>query len=165
MKTKNEQALTKLLRAGVTIGAPLSFLRGKNLKGKGWIYSFMSVRTNGKSAEPYCTLDGIEVDPFTVTAWTGKYDKNMQAVFAGDFVKFDYGINDVDGEKRTGEIVYLVHWNDEISGYAIGGEFGGDEWGGMEDVPEFEVVGNVFDDPDLAEPFLNSWEKLRGENV
>lgn len=152
-------------KAGIKLNAPVNYYRGK-VRGrkKDWVYSFISVRANGLRAAPYWSIDGFEVIPETVTAWTGKYDKNMQAVFAGDFVKFDYVINDVDGEKRTGEIVYLVHWNDEISGYAIGGEFGGDEWGGMEDVPEFEVVGNVFDDPELAEKFYTVWiERKKAE--
>lgn len=160
MKTKHEKALTKLLRAGVTIGAPLSFLRGKQLKGKGWIYSFMSVSTNGKSAEPYCKLDGFEVDPFTVTEWTGKYDKNMTAIFGGDILRYKY--EDEDGIEC--EELYFVHWSREQSGYAIGC-FKNPEEDGLAGSALFEVIGNVFDNPELAKPFLTIWEKLRGENV
>ena len=160
MKTKHEKELTKLLRAGVTIGAPLSFLRGKQLKGKNWIYSFMSVRTNGKSAEPYCALDGFEVDPFTVTAWTGKYDKNMTAIFGGDVLRYKY--EDEDGKEC--EEFYLVHWSRAQAAYAIGYLENPAE-DGLAGSALFEVIGNVFDNPELPEPFLTSWEKLRGENV
>lgn len=151
-------------KAGIKLNAPVNYYRGK-VRGrkKDWVYSFVRLSANGLRAAPYCALDGFEVIPETVTAWTGKYDKTMKAVFAGDFVKFDYVINDVYGKKRTGEIVYLVHWNDELGGYALGGEKG-EDCGGMEDVPEFEVVGNVFDNPDLAEKFYTVWiERKKAE--
>lgn len=160
MKTKQGQTLSKLLRAGVAIGSPLSFLRGKNLKGNSWIYSFMSVRTNGKSAEPYCALDGIEVDPFTVTAWTGKYDKNMTAIFGGDILRYKY--EDEDGKEC--EEFYLVHWSRNQASYAIGCLTNPEE-DSLAGSELFEVIGNVFDNPELAAPFLNAWAKARGENV
>ena len=160
MKTKHGQALTKLIRAGVAIGAPLAFLRGKQLKGNSWIYSYMSVRTNGKSTEPYCALDGFEVDPFTVTAWTGKYDKNMTAIFGGDILR--YSFEDEDGKEC--EELYFVHWSREQAAYAIGWLKNPEE-DGLAGSDLLEVIGNVFDNPELAAPFLKSGEKLRGENV
>lgn len=144
-------------KAGIKLNPPTTYCRGKvRNKKKDVVYSFQSVRASGFRTAPYYSLDGFEVIPETFTVWTGKYDKNMKAVFAGDFVKFEYDIAEVDGTHDKGECVYLVHWNDELGGYALGGEFG-NECGGLEDVPEFEVVGNVFDDPDLAEKFYNAW--------
>lgn len=151
-------------KAGIKLNPPTTYCRGKvRNKKKDIVYSFQSVRASGFRTDPYYSLDGFEVIPETFTVWTGKYDKNMKAVFAGDFVKFNYDVHDCDGKTRTGEIVYLVHWNDDLGGYALGGEEG-EDCGGMEDVPEFEVVGNVFDNPDLAEKFYTVWiERKKAE--
>ena len=148
-------------KAGIKLNPTVTYCRGKvRNKKKDWVYSFQSVRASGFRTDPYYSLDGFEVIPETFTVWTGKYDKNMKAVFAGDFVKFNYDVNNVDGSKRTGEIIYLVHWNDELGGYALGGELG-EDCGGLEDVPEFEVVGNVFDNPDIAEKFYTVWTERK----
>ena len=151
-------------KAGIKLNPTVSYCRGKVVgRKKDWVYSFVHISASGFRTDPYYSLDGFEVIPETFTVWTGKYDKNMKAVFAGDFVKFNYDIDDFDGEKITGECVYLVHWNDELGGYALGGELG-EDCGGLEDVPEFEVVGNVFDNPELAEKFYTAWiERLKAE--
>ena len=144
-------------KAGIKLNAQVNYCRGKvRGKNKSWVYSFQSVRASGFRTDPYYSLDGFEVIPETFTVWTGKNDKNMKAVFAGDFVKFGSEIDEVDGSKWKDESVYLVHWNEELGGYALGME-NGEDCGGLEDVPEFEVVGNVFDNPELAEKFYTAW--------
>ncbi len=113
-----------------------------------WIYGYPA--NAGYIYSPQ--LEGeVLVDPETVCQYTGRTDKNGRKIFEGDIVNCS--------EKRGAAFWYCkVVWNDErarfdviamdcpfpmcldecIGGISING-------------PDYEVVGNIFDNPELQE--------------
>ena len=77
-----------------------------------------------------------EVDPNTVGQWTGAYDKNDKRIFEGDIV-------DVDG------VVYACRWDDGNLEFCLVNEK--ESFGIVYVVPYVEVIGNIYDNPELLE--------------
>ena len=87
--------------------------------------------------------DSYEIDPSTLCQYTGLTDKNGKKIFENDI------INKVDtnalGWHR--ERICTVSWN---KGYwQIMTEYGDSYWIGEFDEEQLEVLGNVFDNPEL----------------
>ena len=86
-----------------------------------------------------------EIDPETLGIWTGLTDKNGRKIFEGDIVKYKSGsdcfFHKVVFETRN----YCGYFGIVISET--------ETWGfGMEVPPNlFEVVGNIYDSPELLE--------------
>lgn len=83
----------------------------------------------------------IEVDPSTVGQYTGLTDKNGERIFEGDIVESaDFTAEDGYG---------VVEWYDGAF------EIGNGEWCGTfhenYNGKEFEVIGNIHDNPELLE--------------
>jgi uncharacterized phage protein (TIGR01671 family) len=80
----------------------------------------------------------IAVDPETVCQYTGLTDKNGNKIFEGDAVKCKFG-NSFE--------IWIVKWVDhfEYNGYTTIGylPFSKEDWHIM------EVIGNIFDNPEL----------------
>lgn len=98
--------------------------------------------------------DTYEVDPATVGQYTGLTDKNGKKIFKGDicdFTVFDCFDNDT---QYRGVVVYagsrFMLWKSVESEY-YGADGGFDlDWVIAQD-DEFEIVGNIHDNPDLLE--------------
>lgn len=81
------------------------------------------------------------VDPKTVGQWSGVCDKNEQEIFDGDIVRQ----NGANGAVRFGIIefdsgAFSVRWNDKRYGLDFVGY-----------VPDLEIVGNIYDNPELVD--------------
>ena len=86
-------------------------------------------------------LELIEVDPATVGQFTGVIDRNETRIFEGDRVR----IYDVYGEFAG---LGVVRWNELFSAWHVGNPL--TMYGGGV-VASYEVVGNIYDNPELEE--------------
>ncbi len=88
----------------------------------------------------------VEVDRETVGQYTGKTDKNGKKIFEGDIVEFT---DKYTGGKGRAEIVFeAFKW--KYSGCYYGGN--PIVWLCIDDLSiKFEVIGNIYDNPELLE--------------
>lgn len=91
----------------------------------------------------------VKIDRNTLCSWTGKNDCNGNPVFEGDIVRYKYEDPDT-GEYKYED--YLVQWDREKAGFCIS-----TPWhyyaAGLSGMQYFEVVGNVYKNPELAKQF------------
>lgn len=137
--------------------------RGKYIDNGEWIYGWYCKYAFGKwpiksciipseQAENGC-LEHIEVDPSTISQYTGMTDKNGTGIFEGDIVKdticefkkgvvkfitgtFDSGIYEYNGwvvEDKDGDVDHnpLTQYIKDSFGCGYG----------------FEIIGNIYDNP------------------
>ena len=120
--------------------------RGKSKETAKWVYGyvlkFLDVTTYilvlNKS---YDTFDKIEVIPETVGQYTGLKDKNGKE----DLYEFDIC-------KTQNEIVFIIKWDNDASNFSTSytKSFSlGPNLGWVHSNTEIEVIGNLFDNPEL----------------
>ena len=121
--------------------------RGKLLHSKNWIHGGL-VQRDGRAyivgVSNRLRIDGVEVDPETVGQYTGVTDKNNVKIFEGDVVEglflFGMSINAVATFKDGS---FGLKWYrgsiEEFSAFSC-----------FHNVT-FEVIGNIFDNPELME--------------
>lgn len=149
--------------------------KAKRKDNREWIEGLPSYGPDGKITELECLkkipgeeipeIEYIEIDPETLCQYTGPKDKNRKKIFEGDIVKLILQ----DGEIRyfrvsiksvTRKVLCHPDFDDEVSKVEITGVVF--EWNGYElfpcvdtyGVPDYkmmEVIGNVFDNPELIE--------------
>lgn len=93
-------------------------------------------------------ISGIEIDHKTIGQYTGMLDKNGKKIFEGDILKIKSC--DYDYEYTT-QVYYSCHtlcvdiYGQDYDSTAIG--FADDIWD--EECCEVEVIGNIYDNPEL----------------
>lgn len=93
------------------------------------------------------------IKPETLTPFTGKLDKKGKLIFEGDILRYYFQKR----KKEEAGVAYedfLVQWDEEQAGFCISSAKNPYE-DGLSGSEEFEVVGNVFLNPELAEQFKN----------
>ena len=124
--------------------------RGKRTDNGEWEYGDLWCNPYGKRVvcivspiNDQGTTGGNEVDPETVSQFTGLYDKNGRKIFEGDIVNFYNG----DGEFSP----YEVRWQD--SGFSVLMNGNSDLFDALDDYfsRHCEVIGNIYDNPELLE--------------
>lgn len=86
-------------------------------------------------------VEAMEVDPDTVGQYTGMTDRNGQKIFEGDIVEDGRDYNEEDGYG-------VVEWNDGAFEVISEGNWSGTFYTNYYGY-EFEVIGNIHDNPDL----------------
>lgn len=134
--------------------------RGKRIDDKQWIEGslgcwYESTYILNMSRELIYTSD--RVFPYTVGQYTGLEDKNGKRIFEGDIVRYVY---------EPGKGFWNANQLSVISykkvGFHMEGIFGTNKYACMggwlesipfdqeaENIPEFEVIGNIHDNPEL----------------
>lgn len=85
-----------------------------------------------------------EVDPNTLSQYTGLCDKNGKKIFENDIV--------TSGSDSTGRKYYSAVYYDEFNCSCCNGVYGwtfSEGYGDIREYKEYEVVGNIFDNADL----------------
>lgn len=118
--------------------------RGKRIDNGEWIEGYYAksggcfvLKDNGLT---YGGFEMFEVVPETVCQYTGLTDRNGRKIFDGDVIQF---------EKKK----YSVVWNDRIASFVAKPFEEGRSWPCMNvgTMKAAEVIGNVFDNPELME--------------
>jgi len=154
------------------VGADESFMRehiyrGKRIDNGKWVegHYYADVEDDGDKdafrkvhyiVVPYGDhYQHIQINPDTVGEFTGLLDKNKKMIFEGDILKA-YHFTDCKGNKNY--LYHVVEWSDKYSGWEAtnSGEL---NTGTKEGSPQlwcymkndFEVAGNIFNNPELLE--------------
>ena len=138
--------------------------RGKEKNSGEWIYGDLRHISDGHGGYILCIVDntngrnndvtGVEVVPKTVGQYTGHTDKNGVMIFEGDIVK---------GTAYSATNIGVIVWIDEISGFGVRyvNAPNPTAWVnssilrcaaiGKTDEFAAEVIGNIYDNPELLE--------------
>lgn len=108
-----------------------------------WVFGYvfsdlgaMKIRQYGTDRPEY---NDYEVDPETVGQYTGLIDKNGKKIFEGDIVRYGDTIHEVIFEQRNGTAYFgLVYSEAETLPF-----------GHYQDLRQIEVIGNIYDTPEL----------------
>ena len=128
--------------------------RGKSIAHHGkkeeWVYGYYSNYKGVNGRTHYISDDNgrsVAVQPETVGQYTGLTDKNGTKIFEGDILKvFYYGKSKIFGVVRFGETRFFI--DDNFKGGCIKAKAPMTE---MFSRYEFEVVGNLHDNPELLD--------------
>lgn len=121
--------------------------RAKRTDNEEWIEGLPSYDINGNLTEfevyrGFANCEIADVDSETVCQWTGLTDKNNRKIFEGDICKIHSGpIDEEDG-------CFSVEWDEGDARFALYGEGLTVDFGNYHG-HECEVIGNIFDNPDL----------------
>lgn len=132
--------------------------RGKRKDNQEWVEGFFAINTICSITETYLSpviiknpegiydTESYEIIPETVGQYTGLTDKNGMKIFEGDILRgeryVDYG--------QTGEFkphITVVKWNVKKSAYEPLNYFDGYSY----DIKNYEIIGNIHDNPELLE--------------
>jgi uncharacterized phage protein (TIGR01671 family) len=124
--------------------------RGKDAGSDKWVFGSLLIWEDGQ--KEICTgermvvsetiFDKITVKRDTVGQFTGLYDKNGVKVYENDIVHY----KDIDSTVYIGKVSFHTKYAEFC---CLGQRFGHVMPFDYEHMKRFEVIGNVFDNPDL----------------
>lgn len=124
--------------------------RGKTMANGKWSEGTLLVTKQGCCITPDATVY-VAVDPETVGQYTGLTDKNGTKIFEGDIVKYGDTVHNVVFEQRNGTAYFgLVYSTLETLSF-----------GYYQDLKQIEVIGNIYDNPELVGGEENDKRKNR----
>lgn len=122
--------------------------------GNEWKYGFLSIEPKGLVIkEPYKNESSNvwHIDADTVGQYTGLTDKNGTKIFEGDIVKYGDTVHNVVFEQRNGTAYFgLVYSTLETLSFEY-----------YQDLKQIEVIGNIYDNPELLGDEENDKRKNR----
>lgn len=128
--------------------------RGKRIDNGEWVEGYVVVYPSGKMevhkkcTQPPDILLVCETDPETVCQYTGLTDKNGRKIFEGDIVKINNDVKEAF-EISDGAVVYRG------GSFIVGGSNGNGTLNSLFAITDInyvlrgEVIGNIFDNPEL----------------
>ena len=122
--------------------------RGKRMDNGEWVEGYYApigkyhyILTGRLELVPYLGFEHFLVNPDTVGQFTGLTDKNDVKIFEGDIVRYGDTIHRVVFEQRNGTAYFgLVYAACETLPF-----------GHYQDLKQIEVIGNIYDNPELLE--------------
>ena len=111
---------------------------------------------NGETDALHCYQ--YEIDPTTLSQFTGLYDKDGNKIWENDIVKFDV----YEYEKLISSVISDIKWCKELCSLSVVVNKQGTRGtlGHFLDLnKEVKIVGNIFDNPELLEENLNEQYK------
>lgn len=99
-------------------------------------------------------LDVVQVDPSTLGACVGFPDKNGKPIFEGDFVKH-YCYKDEPTRFEVG----VIFWENNHARFKRTGNSGATYFIFDDGVYSYEVIGNIYDNPELCNAAYNFIEE------
>lgn len=122
--------------------------RGKRMDNGEWVEGYYApigkyhyILTGRLELVPYLGFEHFLVNPDTVGQFTGLTDKNGVKIFEGDIVRYGDTIHRVVFEQRNGTAYFgLVYAACETLPF-----------GHYQDLKQIEVIGNIYDNPELLE--------------
>lgn len=127
--------------------------RGKRVDNDEWVYGDLIHRQVWStqltiirvSDDGFDHYEEFEVKPETVSQFTGLVDKYGKKIFEGDIVKGDLGLGYGDNENH---IAYIEYQEDGMSFCLV--EILEEDFGKCAEISDdLEVIGNIYDNPEL----------------
>ena len=84
----------------------------------------------------------IEIDPKTLDQYTGLKDKDGKEIYEGDVVRIWADPKDYNGYKGH-NYIGVVEWDEFILGFILS------DGHGLKDFEFIEIVGNIYENPEL----------------
>ena len=135
--------------------------KAKRLDTHDWILGFLSMHKTGKYfIRPICgsASSSEEVEKNTICQCTGLKDKNGKLIWEGDIILFQLDNDDCpfpnkDTKKRLGKVFYKGFRTTFAIGMGKNGSssINDDLWKYVQNGNRVEVIGNIFDNPELLE--------------
>lgn len=119
------------------------YFRGKSLETGEWVYGDL-VQLNRESWA-ILSPEETKVDVNTIGQYTGLNDKNRTKIFEGDIVIRELAYITINAS---------VTWNEKYLQYelnCVSGKYKGDKWWLTSDPQDYELLGNIYDNPELME--------------
>lgn len=132
--------------------------KGKRIDNREWVYGYLGEKYTRAGDEwellgfaiqpPQSQNTAYLVDPNTIGQYTGIKDKNGKKIFEGDIVRAHY-----DGEYER--IYQVMFYN---GGYKLKSKdcYTVYDYSIHDEHPDFEVIGNIYDNPELKENEIQS---------
>lgn len=128
--------------------------RGKRLDNRKWVYGYLCENTYGEICIQEIVRKVINrfvvpsrlhpVNPDTIGQYTGLKDKNGREIYEGDIISGSNG--SINGYEWPFKL--LIKWNDKKCG------FNTPAWGYMDSTHYYEVISNIYDNPELLEDWV-----------
>lgn len=127
--------------------------RGRSFITHEWIYG--DLFQHGEQRFIMAEGKNTEVEPETVGPFTGVLDCYKKKIYEGDILRYTTDYDGLDGFTRTIDTRAVVVWDPDVLGFACKeiGDESGDlySWLEMRENPDIEIVGNIYDNPELIE--------------
>lgn len=126
--------------------------RGKGFLDNKWYYGFYQESDNSE----YSFITGQDVAHVysdTVGQFIGKEDCLGNEIYEGDVLKTCFHIDECECDSFV-----LVKWDDELCGFCVV-EKGANIPGEIDFLDEYQVVGNIHDNPELEKMFEQGEQK------
>lgn len=130
--------------------------RGFNKKRGIWLYGNYILNRGAHFIAPQEFADGktwedYEVEEESIGQFIGLYDRNGKEIYEGDIIDVHIPCNSIGKEEHRTRVVV---WNEKYDRFEFQDKRGdciADSVGAKYNVVYYEVVGNVFDNPELLE--------------